>query len=158
MIVGYLTGTIHKTLALTWMPAICEVKASCLRRQVKGKGIILNQMCLLSYAINYYIENVLSALIKYTISAFKNNTVDSFDREKRWICAESDTGSTGWYWNMVRHNNMLTWDKNLTHNVDVNRFGAISCIVFYQNCIVSSLSEFKSFYHWPTLQTCRWVG
>ena len=40
-------------------------------------------MCLLSYAINYYIENVLSALKKYTISAFKNNTVDSFDREKR---------------------------------------------------------------------------
>ena len=112
-------------------------------------------MCLLSYAINYYIENVLSALKKYTISAFKNNTVDSFDREKRWICAENDTGSTGWFWNMVRHNNMLTWDKNLTHNVDVNRFGAISCIIFYQNCIVSSLSEFKSFYHWPTLQTCR---
>ena len=29
-------------------------------------------MCLLNYAINYYVENVFSALKKYTISAFSS--------------------------------------------------------------------------------------
>ena len=45
---------------------------------------------------------------------------------------------------MVGYINVLTWDKKLTHNVNVNRFGAISWFTFCQNCIVSRLSEFKS--------------
>ena len=52
---------------------------------------------------------------------------------------------------MVRHIIM----KNLTHNVNVNLFGAISYITFCQNCIVSHLNEFESFHHWPTLKRCR---